>query len=91
MSQWIQRRYLDNERVKTDLPTCIKRQRAAASRLRERSRRVTATKTNRPYRRREGTASLFIPPSTATVLILPVPATSCGSFKDYLKHLVWRA
>jgi hypothetical protein len=33
---------------------------------------------------------LFIPSSTVTVLILPVPATSGSPFKDYHEHLVWR-
>jgi hypothetical protein len=50
---------LENERVRTDLPTCIEKLRAPASRLRERSRHVMATKTNRPDRRPVKTAPLF--------------------------------
>jgi hypothetical protein len=75
-SLWIQRRYSDNEQVRTDLPTCIEKLRVPASRLRERSHRVKATRqtgsigssTTQPSRRA----------SIALTGLHSVPATSSG-------------
>jgi hypothetical protein len=49
-----------------------------ASRLRERTRRFKATRTNQPDHRPIETASRFIQSGTPKVVILPLPATSSG-------------
>jgi hypothetical protein len=75
-SQWLQ----CNERVRTYLRTCIKKLRALVSWLPERSRRVTATKTNRPAHR-----------PVETALALHSVQYSGSPFKVNHEHSVQRA